>query len=218
MSVLDKLKDRKALEEELKKEGLRVVDIEDEEAPTIEIEEGDLDDPKKLAAKFNKTLATMHKNYQSKLKETAEKAKSEAVEESGKSAAEKERAEIRKFLGSHAHTDKTKNKDVLEMMDYYYSKGADLEEAYNKACKANDLEPGPAVDGDDDTKVKKKKEEKSTPKSRKSEDYDPDDELDEDEKENAKKKPLSIRDAAKEALSELEASGPERGLEDPFTE
>lgn len=218
MSVLDKLKDRKNLVEEMKKLGLKIVEDEsNDEAPQITITDEDLENPAKLEAKINGAIATIHKNARAEIKA----AKEEATQTAKETANDAELRSIREFLKGHQHTDPVKNKDVLELMDFYYAKGGTVEDAYKKACKSLDLEPG--VVGEENKEEKKSKEkkekkgeeEKEGVASRRSGTFE---KASKEKKEEKEEKPLSIRDAAKEALAELKASMKEEGTQNPFSE
>ena len=222
MSVVDKLKDKSNLIEEMKRLGLKIVDDDEESIPTLELTDEDMDSPAKLAAKVNGVLATVYKNAQSKIKEAREEAGKVAKETAGES----ELRGIREFLKGHQHTDPVKNRETLELMDFYYAKGGTVEEAYKKACKSLDLTPG--VVGEEKSpaeleaeKVKKEKDEKE--KKKKEEGAKPgrsdtfSKAVDDEGIDKEKKEPLTIREAAKEALAEVKASMKESGEENPFS-
>lgn len=219
MSVLDKLKDRKNLVDEMKKLGLKIVEDEsNDEAPQITITDEDLENPAKLEAKINGAIATIHKNARAEIKS----AKEEATQKAKETAEEGELRGIREFLKQHKHTDPVKNKDVLELMDFYYAKGGTVEDAYKKACKSLDLEPGAVGDeekeekkGEEKKEEKKGEEKKEGVTSRRSGTFE---KASKENKEDKEEKPLSIRDAAKEALAELKASMKEEGTPNPFSE
>lgn len=220
MSAIDKLKNRKDLQKELDKLGLKVVDAEETTIEPPEFTDEDLADPKKLTAKFASFLTMLDKKH----KKDIEDAKSEASKVASETTQEAELRAIRDFLKKHKHTDKEKNKDVLELMDFYYAKGDSVEEAYAKATKSLGLEGGPI--GDEDKKKgdenKKKDKTKAAPQN-KSSDFKPKD-TEEEEEENdtsasgKSKKPLSIRAAAKQALTEVRASIIEEGGDDPLAD
>ena len=217
MSVVDKLKDKSNLIDEMKRLGLKIVDDDEEFIPTLELTDEDMDSPAKLAAKVNGVLATVYKNAQSKIKEAREEAGKVAKETAGES----ELRGIREFLKGHQHTDPVRNKETLELMDFYYAKGGTVEDAYKKACKSLDLTPGAvgeekADDKKGEEKKDKKGEEKETVTSKRSDTFEKA-VKDDDKGEEKEKKNLTIRDAAKEALAEMKASMKESGEENPFS-
>jgi len=212
MSVVDKLKDKSNLIEEMKRLGLKIVDDDEESIPTLELTDEDMDSPAKLAAKVNGVLATVYKNAQSKIKEAREEAGKVAKETAGES----ELRGIREFLKGHQHTDPVKNRETLELMDFYYAKGGTVEEAYKKACKSLDLTPG--VVGEekaDDKKGEEKKKKEEGAKPGRSDTFSK--AVDDEGIDKEKKEPLTIREAAKEALAEVKASMKESGEENPFS-
>ena len=220
MNVLEKLKNKEAFSKELEAEGLMLVDIEAEKPPQIDITEEDLEDPKKLMAKFNGILAKVHADSNKRIKKATADATDKVTKDVQKTFSDNESDKIRKFLSLHANVDQKdpKHKDTLELMDYYYAHGDDLDKAYTKACKATDCEPGPATTSEENkgesapskvakTQVSSQKSSEHSSSSRQNTN---------EEGDEKKKKPLTIREAAKESLAEVTASAAGEGNDDPF--
>jgi hypothetical protein len=138
------------------------------------------------------TIETLNKKQNARLQKVVnflnkklDEVTAKAVEEATRPSREKEAASIKEFEKDHPGM---KNPDVIALMQPLYNKGKTLEECYNAACKALELDPttgNKPEDGKDSKEQTKAKDNKSVKTSAKSlipddSGIDPDDKKGED--------------------------------------
>jgi len=122
---------------------------------TKAIELADDESLESLSQKHAKRLGDVVKYFSKKLKDVEDS----AVEKATQPSRDKQAREIDEFTKTHEHM---KNDDVIEVMKPFYNKGLPLDECYEKACKALDLDSSPTVETDEDDNDEKGK--KAPPK------------------------------------------------------
>lgn len=218
--VFDKLKDPKALQAELDKRGIKMkVSDAQEELEELEFTDAELQDPKLFAKKLNEGFKSLANNIRSTLSSTVNGVKQEVKEES----TQKELQKIRNFIADKkfvSPNDKdSKNQEVIDLMDFYYAKGDSLEDAYNKACKAQGLTGGVIGNAEDNKANGGKKTKETSPKQNRSDSHVPGAEEEEGEEESGEKKPktpVSVRAVAGDVFDSLLAETKDAGKENPF--
>ena len=200
--LLAELNNPEALHRLAARQGMKVVPVQEEKDEERDLQvPGDLildsEEPSiaEILKGFNKALKDQRDYFEKKLDARTKKVKKTVDQRDATTLAQK----VEQFRSTHKHFDK-----LLKDVDAFYRQSGDLEGAYKKACKANDLDPEEGTEAAADKKVAKKAvadSKNKPPLSPRSSDTI-------GEEKETKKEFKTIKDAARASLANMIAKDP----------